>query len=400
MRNTILVLSTIFLMATLYGCNEEPVGQTPTDSTPPGKITNPDVVNLPGGARITYTLPDDDDLLYVKAVYYINGVEKTSTATLYANSVEVMGFGSTDEQTVLLYCVDRSENHSDPVPVKIYPETPPVLLIRESMTMEAGFGGVSVFWKNEHKATVVIYLMAADENGDMSVADVVYTSAADGKVNLRNFDDTERLFGVYVRDRWDNYSDTLKGVFTPYKEMELDKSLFRRQILLGDNTTIYSSPQYNFENMWDGIVGRSQNIYHQRDESNPNYFTIDLGVTAQLNRYTLWHRVGYEYGNWNPKRWKVYGTAALSPSTEPAYWIDGGFKNDWFLLADCYSFKPSGDGPDVTQEDSEYAAPGFGFDIPFDIPPVRFIRFQMEESWIGVMGFHIAEVTFWGTVIE
>ena len=38
-----------------------------------GQITNPVVENLPGGARISYTFPDDIDFFFVKAEYYING---------------------------------------------------------------------------------------------------------------------------------------------------------------------------------------------------------------------------------------------------------------------------------------------------------------------------------------
>ena len=402
MNNRIVInlIASIFVWATLYSCSEEPVGQTPTDSTPPGKITNPKVENLPGGARISYTLPPDDDLLYVKAVYYINGVEKSATATLYNHSVEVMGYGSTNEQTVRLYCVDRSENYSEPVEVKIQPATPPVMLIQESMTMNAGFGGVQILWENKYKVDVVIYLIAADSIGDLTVVDEVYTSAVEGKFNLRGFDDTERLFGAFVRDRWDNYSDTLMGKFKPYYEMKLDKSLFRRYALLGDNTSDHSS--FPITNMWnDNIFDFS----HQDAavDITPNYITIDLGVTAKLGRYTLWPRIGdsfeYVYAQYNLKKWKVWGVASLSSSNQVEYWIDGGFKDDWFLLADCYMFKPSGENNPVTQEDRDYAVAGFEFDIPLDAPPVRYIRFELEETWSGANVVVVGEVTFWGELV-
>jgi len=169
---------------------------------PPGKIINPVVENLPGGARISYTLPDDIiNLLYVKVVYYINGLECNSSASYYLNSVEVMGFGTTDEQTVLLYCVSRSGKHSEPVFVKIQPTTPPVLLIRESMTMVATFGGIYFQWKNEHRAFVKINLIASNKIPIPWRTEEFDTNEAEGEYCWLGFDNTERVFGAFVRDR-------------------------------------------------------------------------------------------------------------------------------------------------------------------------------------------------------
>jgi hypothetical protein len=264
---------------------------------------------------------------------------------------------------------------------------------------EYDFGGVNIQWKNEHKAPVTICLLAADESGVLSMTNVIFTDSAEGKYNLRGFDDIERTFGVFVRDHLDHYSDTLLGKFTPFNEMKSDKSLFRRKTLLGDNTGVWSD-DYQFEYMWDDLVDRLSNTYHQKDASDPNYFTIDLGVATKLSRYTLWQRPGYFYARFNPKRWKVYGATNLSSSTNPEYWIDGGFKNDWFLLADCYAFKPSGEDHPVTPKDIEYATLGHEFEFLAEAPPVRFIRFQMLESWSKSMTFYISEVTFWGTVLQ
>ena len=400
-----IILTGLILGAMLCSCQEEPVGQTATNHTPPGKITNAHADPLPGGARITYTLPKDNDLLYVKAVYNVNGVVKTEASSLYNKSLEIKGFGTTDEQTVLLYCVNRSNVYSEPVEVKIRPDTPPITHIRNSMKMNPGFGGVQILWKNEYKAPVAIYVVAADSIGDIKVADVVYTSAEDGRFNLRGFDDSSRLFGVYVRDHWDNYSDTLKGVFTPYFEEELEKAKFKRASLLADNTTIYGSG-WAFERLWDGDINSP--YIQGAAGSHPNYFTIDLGVEAKLSRYSLWHRLynpsnsaeSYMYGvTPNLKKWKIYGASQLSTSTDLDYWKDDGWKADWFLLADCYSIKPSGEGSTITQEDYEYAMNGFEFEIPLNAPSVRFIRFYVETTWSGTgTQVNIGEVAFWGEV--
>jgi hypothetical protein len=396
----IVFFACLLLAASIYGCKDDVVGQPPTDSVAPAPITNPHAESLPGGAKISYDLPDDDDFLYVKAVYFINGVEKKTTATLYSKSLEVRGFGTTDPQTILLYSVDRSKNHSAPVEVTIHPDTAPVQLILQSMSMQRDFGGVLLTWKNEHKADVVIYVLAADSTGEVGIAEEVYTSSADGKFNLRGFDSTERVFGVQIRDRWDNYSNTLMGTYTPLYEMKLDKLLWKRQSLPGDNNTQYDDGGWAWIRLYDDMIGNQG--WHTGQGQSPMYFTIDLGVTVKLSRYTLWHRLeGWEYTHHNPRKWKVYGSDSPNFSeTSSAYWIDGGFTNDWYLLADCVSFKPSGDSNPVTQEDRDYANEGFGFELPSDAPPVRYVRFHVAETWGGGDNLHISEISLWGQEVR
>lgn len=391
-------IAATFLLLTLFNsCKEEFVGQPATDNVAPGAISNPRVENLPGGAKITYDLPKDDDLLCVKAYYTVNGVEKNTTSSMYTNSLVVEGFGSTDPQTIKLCCLDRSNNQSEPVDVTINPTTPPVELAFRSMTMEKGFGGVQLKWKNENKSDLTIYVFAADSIGDLNVADVVYTAAADGKYSLHGFDDSEREYAAVIRDRWDNYSDTLKGIFTPYFEMKLDKSKFNRQILMGDNDTNLGG--WEFNKMFDEIVGDQG--FHTSSGKTPMFFTIDLGMTVKLSRYTLWPRIGYEYKHHNLKRWKVYGTTSLKlDNHENSYWVQGGFKDDWSYMMDCYSFKPSGEDGPITNEDTEYAKNGFEFEFPLDSPPIRYIRFEVESTWSGGDMMHISEITFWGEIKE
>ena len=391
----ILIACTVLLNA----CKQEYVGQPGIDSVPPGKIENPKVENLPGGAKITYDLPHDDDLLYVNAVYHINGKEMNTSSSMYNNELMVEGFGSTDEQKIKLYCIDRSNNVSEPVEVTIHPTTPPVQLIYESLKVKEGFGGIQVEWENKTEADIAIYLVAADSIGDLNVADVVYTSTAEGKYSLRGFNDEERVFGVYIRDRWDNFSDTLSNAFTPLYEMEMDKSKWKWEKLLGDNTTELGG-NWAWEKIRDGIAGDQG--WHTNIAKSPMYFTIDLGVTAKLSRYKLWHRLGgWAYTHFNPKKWDVYGTTSPDYGNhDEAYWIEGGFKEDWHLLLSCYSIKPSGENSPVTNEDQEYAANGFEFEFPLDAPPVRYLRFHVHETWGGAANIHISELSFWGKVVE
>ena len=68
MKNKI-ILSVMTLGLITWSCSESPIGQQPIDSIAPGAVSNVNVKNIPGGAILSYTLPDDEDLLYVKAVY-------------------------------------------------------------------------------------------------------------------------------------------------------------------------------------------------------------------------------------------------------------------------------------------------------------------------------------------
>jgi hypothetical protein len=70
--------------------------------------------------------------------------------------------------------------------------------------------------------------------------------------------------------------------------------------------------------------------------------------------------------------------------------------NDWTLLAECYSYKPSGETNPITQEDRDYANRGFETEFSLDAPPMQYIRFHVLETWGGGNMVHVSELTFWG----
>src|SRR5690606_23763814 len=106
----------------LIACNEEELGPLVVQDGKPNILSNISVENLNGGARISYTLPDDPDLLYVTATYPLSsGVQRTVKSSVFGNSLTLEGFSTTDEREVTLHTVNRSENLSDPMKVKIKP---------------------------------------------------------------------------------------------------------------------------------------------------------------------------------------------------------------------------------------------------------------------------------------
>lgn len=76
--------------------------------------------------------------------------------------------------------------------------------------------------------------------------------------------------------------------------------------------------------------------------------------------------------------------------------------NDWILLTEFTSTKPSGLPLEQTNSDDQ-AVGNNGEDvlIPIEAPAVQWIRIEVEETWGGVKDFiHMAELTFYGSLVE
>lgn len=361
------------------------------DGVGPASISNVEVENLPGAAKISYTLPPDEDLLYILAECETEKGVKEGKASLFGNSLLLEGFGSTTEREVTLYAVDRGENKSEPVTVSIKPMTPPMQMIRNSVGVEEDFGGVKVHFTNELEAEVVINVLTPDSLGEWTDAENWYTSQEDGAFSIRGFEAKEREFAIYVRDKWQNLSDTLIVKKTPLFEEELDKSNFSQYTL---NTDAAAGYGWVMPRMWDGSLDEPDGFHTVPGSTFPHHYTMDLGGVYKLSRYTFWQRgivssTGFLYSHGNPRQWEIWG------ATDPA--PDGSW-DGWTKLADCESIKPSGSPiGTVTNEDREYAARGHEFLIPLEAPEVRYIRFKIINTWGGASYSHVMEVSFWGS---
>ncbi len=391
MKETMII---IVVFAILVGCDsEDTLKQFPLDNDAPSAPSNATVENTSGGAIITYNVPEDEDLLYVKATYEINGGGRVTKSSPYKNTLEVDGFGDTKEYKIELRSVDRSQNESEPLIVSIHPLTPPTIQIYNSFEMQASFGGIKLTWNNEAKKDVIICLVAADSTGTLVDEDQVYTSAKDGSYALRGFDNTQREFAAYVRDRWDNYSDTLKGIFTPWFEEELDKENFEEYTLPYDAEVLSGC---DVSNIWDDVISGNSGFWHTTTAGTelPIMCTFSLGHKTKLSRYKIWQRPLFYYTHNNPKVWELWGSNA--PGSSGA--LDDG---TWTKLVSNNSYKPSGeDNTTVTNEDSEYADNGEEFEFPLDAPAIKYIRFVMYENWSGGNIAEVAEMRFWGEIIE
>ena len=160
------------------GCKEDRLEPMGHDSTPPGQVSNVGVESLPGKVKLTYTLPGDPNLLYVKAVYRLNsGAMREIKASYYTNTMTLDGFGDTNVHDVQVYAVNRSEVASDPVTVQVQPQENPIWDVRRSMVVSNDFSGVHVKAENPARETVAIEIMRKDSLGNWQNVEGYETSS-------------------------------------------------------------------------------------------------------------------------------------------------------------------------------------------------------------------------------
>jgi hypothetical protein len=380
-------------------CKEEPIGQYPVDNTPPQRISNPVVANLKGGALITYDLPSEKDLLYVKAEYTLpNGQKKEMRTSAYTNTIRIDGFSRSTKAPVYLICVDRSRNESEPVRCEIEPLDSPIFDVFNTINVIAGFGGLKLEWQNPDKANVVVGVVIKNEDNDYEPIDNFYSSVENGLGTVRGLAPEEKNFGIFVRDIYFNYTDTIFTTLTPWEEQELDKKLWRG-LTLCSNFTL-SQWGKAITALWDNSTSGDNNSYYVNNTTPEKiFFTVDLGVVSKLSRFRFWGRERWYFNLHHPKEFEIWGTDNPAVANAgPCEW------NGWELLMKGTSTKPSGDNvlavDALTSEDLALAAAGEEFEFPLEAPAVQYIRFRVLRTWTDSQNAHISELSFWGNVIK
>jgi hypothetical protein len=292
---------------------------------------------------------------------------------------------------VTLYSMSRSEVHSESVTVTVQPQSPAVLTAFQSLTIKEDFGGARVYYKNPEKANLSIVIMHKDSTGYWVTDEVLYTKQPEGTFAARGLPSKPTSFGVYIKDRWGNYSDTLQVQLIPVFEREFDKTKFKSLPLPTDNTTVYSA-NTKMEKMWDGLWAIDGQQYQTATGSGiPTWFTFDMNVTSRLSRFRYNMRTDNAtvlWGHGNPRIFEIYGRADAP--------VNGNW-DGWIKLMDVVSVKPSGlPVGQTTADDVALATKGEDYDFPPGLPPVRYIRIKVLETWNKQNFIHIAELTFWG----
>lgn len=383
-----------FMLLVISGCKRDVINSPIEKNTgKPGVLSNINIKNESGQAVITYALPNDDDLLYVKAVYEIRpGVKREIVSSYYNNQLIADGFGSAGERELKLYCVNRSEVSSEPIIVTVNPTKPPVELVYESLKIIPGFGGPNIKFSNDPKAAVIIVpLMDTLNNGTWVNLDKIYTQSAAGNLTIRGLKSKPTKFGFMVMDRFQNITDTLVKELTPYSEIKLDRGKFRNLPLPGDAALAYGTL---VSQLWDGNYDQARwpCTYTAESVAEPQTITIDLGVTKALSRFIIIPRTedGTNfYVRGNIKDYEIWGTN--NPSADGSY-------NSWTLLGSKSVVKPSGLPPGTeTGEDLDYAKKGWEMEFEPGQPPYRYLRLKCLKNWQNAYFMMMTQIEVYGS---
>jgi hypothetical protein len=418
-------------MLVLASCKDYDREPFNNDSAP-AQVDILDIQSQPGGCKVTYSLPDDPNLLYVKAVYTLaNGTVREVKSSFYKNYLILDGFFNAGEYKAKIYSVSRGEKLSAPEEITFQTEVSPIQLARQTLDMRTSYGGVSVGFKNDFEGDLRFTVVTLDSlEKEVIPVDDYYTKLQTGRFAVRGFKSEEKWFGVFISDRWGNRTDTLSGLFTPIFEQLLDRTKFKSFTIdsskkAGNGNTAYISSFTSDapighvgtkpENLWDDKYGTgdSGNTIHTfpggtkaTDQTVlgmglPQHFSFDLGVNARLSRFRLFHRYGdgYDrsYASGDPKTYEIYGAPKGAEDD----------MSNWTLLLRCESVKPSGSpAGTVTAEDVQFAGKdGEEFEFPLpggddEIPPVQYIRVRIIELWGALDYVYIEEMKFWGEIIQ
>lgn len=386
------------LVVTLFGCSAEE-GPQPLEknSNAPGIVKNIAVENLPGKARITYTLPNDQDLLYVVARYILeNGTPVEVKASYYNNSMLLEGFAGLTSTEVTVNAVNRSEVESEPAVVTVTPLRAPVFDVFESIETKPDFGGIRVNAENPTREDIAILVMQKNEKGDWEpLTQSIYTGAAVISKSIRDsqWGTDPQDFAIAVRDRWLNVTDTLFTQIVPIFEQLMPKSNYKAATLPSDAPSIGGN-WYPISNMWDGeTLEYWGSFFSDRSIAiGPHTETFDIGQETKLSRLHIWNfsepiggqRLYYYLGAM--KTFRIYGANELNDDIDT-----------WTLLGEYEITKPS--GLPYGQEDNDdlvAAQNGADYDISIDMPSVRYLRIMCLENWVGQQFMAISEINVYG----
>jgi hypothetical protein len=408
----IIIMFTV-LISIVSGCKEEDRIDLIDNSAPvPMSVTLKEVINTPGGAIIKYTVPNDENLLGVKAVFVRDGQICETKASVYTDSLTMEGFNDTNTYEVNLYSVGRNGKLSEPLQVLVTPLTPPFRLAKVDL-VEA-LGGVSVILSNNNAKGNFSLVLLTDTagNGEWTHLQTFYTKADSIKFSRRGLPPKEYTFGVYIKDRWNNKSDTITKSLTPIKEDTIPKDKFTNPKFPGDCwEPIGDINNFRFTQLWDGLAVTNDYGFFASKSTYPipQHFSINLGRKVIISRFQVFPRGSEIYSGDAPRTWELWG------SDNPP--LDGSWDN-WHLLGKYNQVKPSGygDGADVgpiTPEDTEYfrwSGGDYEVEITDETPNadmiVSYIRFKTLSTFATYgtemqrSSVIIGELTFFGHLVD
>jgi hypothetical protein len=385
--------------AILTGC----LSDDHEDLDPPGEVSDVSVVPTNGGGIISYTLPPDEDLHFVRATYTnALGNEVFRVASFYENTLQIDGFNDTLTHSVLLQAVDRHRNYSEGVSVEFNPLVSHIQLVKESVTLEPALGGVMVNWENVAAKQVFVYLFI--ENETFSDQRILSSSAAEENFMVRGLDSVYYDFSIQVEDFDGNRTDKVfKESVKPLFEQKIDKSSWTLVPSLSVDGNAWEGVTENF---WDDVIDTHEsdadNSYFiiNRDDNGgtlnyPLDIVMDFNKKAIVNRFTVWQRA-YWYSS----------AESQGVSAEPYYYQNENMRSfdlwasndlsEWLLLGSFDIGDPKDDDGNIPPEKLREALDGHEFVLDEISDPFRYLKFSITSSYGSETNVYGSEITLYG----
>ena len=136
-------------------------------------------------------------------------------------------------------------------------------------------------------------------------------------------------FGIFVRDAWENFSDTMYVDLKPLFEEELDRSKFKQVDLPTDMNLGHTAINTPMHRMWNDVVSNRDDLFLTRPNAAPipQWFTFDIGKEKQAEPPKKFGTaLPFLFEGGNPKRFEVYG------SNDPNPMVFGKAGNCWAIF--------------------------------------------------------------------
>ena len=384
----------LFSLILLISCDENESG----DTIAPGSITIENIIPTNGGGIISYSLPGDSDILFVRAEYTNSlGDDVYRVSSSHNNSVEIDGLNQDTPINVRLYVVDESQNISDPTEVEFTPLPSFIYLVQESISISPELGGVRIEWENIAEKTVYVHLHIV--NGDDEEIRILSSDKEFENISVRGLESVETTFLTKVEDFDGNITDLEeKATISPLFEEMIDKSTWTLVDNLSVNGNAWEGSTVNF---WDDVVDtaatNSDNSYFiiWRDQNGgvlnwPLDIVINLNKNVQVHRFKVWQRAFWYNG----------------PTGIPYYYQEENMRSfdlfasnnaqDWTLLGQFDIGDPSDQDGNISQDFIDAAAEGHDFDLEGVSDAFRYLKFSITSNFGSDTYVHGSEITLWG----
>ena len=387
------VLFLLFIFAAIISCSDH----EDLDTSPPGVLSNVSVTPTNGGGIISYTLPSDDDILYVKAVYTNSqGEEVFRVSSKHNSTIEVNGLSQSTPVNVKLFVVDVNENISETVAIDFTPLESFIFLVQESIQITPDLGGVKITWENIASKTVFVYVHIL-EGADEDIR-ILSSNNPQESIFIRGLPPSEISISTKIEDFDGNITEfEEKGTYIPLFEEKIDKSTWTLVSGQSINGNAYEGRTVNFcDYVVDTVETDADNSYFIATRDNnggslnfPLDIVIDLNKNVKIQRFIVWQRaywyqgggVTYHYQEENIKSFNLYASSDAQT---------------WSLLGEFDIGDPRNGAGEIPAPAFQEAIDGHEFSLENTSEVFRYLKFQITSNYGSTQITVGSEITLFG----